>query len=164
MAYVSDTTYLTDCKARLVLLQQAAIETPGGDVPAAFAYATAGQFAYPYWTTQTGAVRIEQKSASGYERREHEFLMRLHVGTLTGDTPGQAEARLDEYIPQVLDYFNNRPLLRRTPQDDKLRYLADGAAITQVEIARYVDEGKPTVLVAVFRLTAPFTVTIQQTF
>jgi hypothetical protein len=157
------TDYLTPTIARVVLMQQACITLPDGSAPMASPRWLYKQNTMPYWVNQPGRFTAEREAVD-LERRDHTIVMRLVLGSQTSDYAGAHEDRLYAWIPGVLDYFNRRPRLRRTVDDDQIAFL-------HPEYGAFCESGTGVQLHPVtgriicdFILTVPFLIPVAHVF
>lgn len=69
------------------------------------------QEAFPFWTNRLGTVTIDTDSQD-FDVYTVEVVMRLSVGYRTEGLSGGVDAALNDYIPQVIQYTNERELLQ----------------------------------------------------
>jgi hypothetical protein len=110
---------------RLNLLQENCIENSDAR-PVAF-YT---QEAYPFWTCRVAAGQVELDSQD-YQRVTYIIIMRLVLANFSEGIGTEAEARIAEVIPVVLEYFGRRRNLTLNSTQEVLDNLSPlGAVIT----------------------------------
>ena len=154
--------YINDALDRIVLMQQAAITKPDGNAPEAYDHPFVKASSYPYWLNWLGLVSVEVESNTA-ETRYHDFTMRLVMGHIVEDYQGARPELLNDYVAQVLDYFNARPLLKRTWADTAVPYLAPEMAFITAVTGIFTDDENQMV-VCDFTLSASFLINLDRIF
>lgn len=153
--------YLQTAIARICLMEQAAITKPDGTQPAAYEHPFVKATTYPYWLNWAGPVVVE-KMSDDTEHREHDIVMRLVLGVVTQDYDGAIAERLNDYVADVLDYFNARPTLKRTNADAEVGIApGEGAFIGN---ATGIQVGGDNTVYCDFTLTVPFLVGVERVY
>ncbi|MBK8035299.1 MAG: hypothetical protein IPK17_38505 [Chloroflexi bacterium] len=119
-------SYLRRLKTHLCEIQKQAL-APFGAVDAV-PYSLYFQENFPYFTNRTGDDELEDVSSDAQMRR-YTITMRLVAGHVGGGDEGEAEQKLDDYIPAVEDTFSRNhwletadaELLELSPQPVEFR-------------------------------------------
>lgn len=114
---------------RVVLLEKAALAalTPAVTADAVDHFFHA-QEATPYFTNRLGPVAVGGESED-YDEYRVDILIRLVIGMAEEGYAGEPDNRLQLYIPQVIEYFNERRLLIDSTYATELPFLVEARIV-----------------------------------
>lgn len=159
--------YLEDTKAHLVAMQNE-INALIGKTALAKGYGQFSRDQYPYWRNVTGDTVITSTD-DGSKIRTTTIYMVWTLGVLGAGEEGQLEENADDWIVDVLDYFQARPELKSATLATPIRWLYDQAYISNATGVIYsapasdgtTKDVKRTASIT-FTLIAPFRVVVQR--
>lgn len=123
------------------------------------------QGSYPYFVNRLGTIAVDD-DGEDLDVYVVEVRMRLIIGHLTEGYDGEIENVLQQYIPVVIEWFNERELLQSAAYPLALDDLDGGARVTGcLGFAVFQQSGIGTAQVGTeFTLRCPFREYIEQAY
>lgn len=129
---------LTPVKERVANLEKAALAAIGVTADA-IPYFRHTQETFPYFVNRFDQFGIEADSQD-FDTYNPPIIMRLVIGHITNGYKGESDAKLDAWVPQIIEYFNERELLIDDTYTTEIDYL-ESARITNCTFYREFQHG-----------------------
>lgn len=151
---------LTSAFTRVVAMQKE-IMTDLGETADAVPYFYHVQESFPYWTNRISNILIEDDGSEDFDRDTYIIVMRLIIGHLTEAFHGEVDAKLYNWIPEIIYFFNAREGLQSDSDTTWLNNLIRARVTSCIGFQIFQDSGLQVNQIGTeFNLTCQFDETI----
>jgi hypothetical protein len=126
------------------------------------------QESFPFWTNRLSSIEVAAGTTDygeEFDSYTYNVSMRLIIGHITGSYTGEKDTSLQTYIPQVIQYFNERELLQSAAYPAAPDDLIRARMVSCTGYTQFVNNGSGSTQVGTeFTLRCEFAEEIEQQY